>query len=107
MLVHKTRTTDRQARFKPQEHQEAVNVVLTSAGVGRSAAVETRSAGLAAPPPRVVHTLQTFAAAAVAASRHAGVDVAVTSAGPAGSAHAGAPRRVTVETLLTDVTAGT
>lgn len=84
-----------------------LNVVLTSAGVGRSAVVETSHAGLTAPPPRVVHTLQTFAAAAIAASRHADVNVAVTSAGPAGSAHTGAPCRVSIETLLTDVTART
>lgn len=82
-------------------------MVLTSAGVGHSVAVETRLAGLAAPPPRVVHTLQTFAAAAVAASCHADVNVAVTSTGPAGAAHTGAPCRVTIETFLTDVTART
>ena len=69
--------------------------------------VETSLAVLAVPPLRVVQTLQTFAGAAIAASRHARVGVAVTLAGPAGLLHAGAPCRVAVKTLLTDVTAST
>lgn len=69
--------------------------------------VETSHTDLTALSPRVVQTLQTFAAAAIAASRHADVNVAVTLAGPAGSLHTGAPCRVAVKTLLTDVTART
>lgn len=75
--------------------------VLTFAGVAGSAVVETSHTVLTAPALRVVQTLQTFAAGAVAASRHADVDVTVTLAGPAASG------RVRVETFLTDVTAAT
>lgn len=77
------------------------DVVLTFAGVGGAAVVEASHAGLAAPPLRVVHTLQTGAAAALAASRHADVDVTVTLTGSAASCG------VAIETLLTDVTART
>lgn len=87
----------------PNEHQSAV---LTFAGVGDSAAVETSHTGLAAPSARVVQTLQTFAAAAVAAPGHADVDVSVTLAGRAESQPV-APRSFSEETFLTDVTART
>lgn len=74
---------------------------VTSAGVRRPAVVEPWQARLAAPPTGVVQTLEAFAAAAVAASWHAGADVSVTLAGPAGSV----PHRVAIETLLADVAA--
>lgn len=81
---------------------------LTSAGVGRSAVVELWQTGLAAAPPGVVDTLETFARAAITASWSADADVPVALAGPAGSLHAAhRAHRVAIETLLTDVTAGT
>ena len=82
-------------------------MVLTLAGVSESAAVESSRTGLAAPPLRVVHTPQTLAAAAVAASVHAHVNVAVTLARSARTPLSGDPCRVAIETLLTDITART
>lgn len=66
--------------------------------------VETSHAGLTAPSLRVVQTLQTFAAAAIAASRHGDVDMAITFAGHARSLNTGTPCGVTIKTLLTDFT---
>lgn len=78
-------------------------MAFTSAGVCRSAVVESRQTGLAAASAGVVQALETFAAAAVAAARDAAADVSVAGAAPAGSA----PHWVAVETLLTDVAAVT
>lgn len=96
--------------IKRTESIGGVRTVLTFAGGGgggSGSAVETRHAGLAARPRRVVQTLQTFAAAAIAASLHADVDVSVTPAGAAGLLVDVATRRRAVETLPTDVTART
>lgn len=69
--------------------------------------VEAGHAVLAAASPRVVQTPQTFAAAAVAASRHADVDVSVTLAGPAGLLLHVTARGGAVKTLHTGVAART
>lgn len=66
-------------------------VSLTFAGVGEPAVVEAGHTGITAAPPRVVHTLQAFAGAPVAASRHSDVDVAAALAWPAGTLHTSSP----------------
>lgn len=76
---------------------------LTFAGVADSGVVETGLTLLTAPPPGVVQTLQTLSGGAVAAPRHAHVDVAVTFTGFAGNLEAVASTGAAVETFQTDV----
>lgn len=81
---------------------------VTSAGVGRSAVVEIWQTGLAAPPPRVIDTLETFTSAAITTSWSADANVSIALTGPTGSLHAAhSAHRITIETLLTDVTVAT
>lgn len=111
MLVHKTRreTTVNDLKVCRPLHLKlhVCDVVLTFAGVGGPAVVETLLTVLTVPTLRVVQTLQTLATAAIAASRHSDVDVSVTFAGLTGLWQSVATLRFTVETLLTDVTART
>lgn len=81
--------------------------VLTFAGVGGPAVVEPPEAGLTVLTRGVVQTLQTPAGPAVAALRHAEVDVAVTAAGSAGPLRAREPCWVSLEALQTHVTVRT
>lgn len=78
-------------------------MLLTCARVSHMAAVESWQAAFTAPPTGVVQASQTLAASTVAASRHTDVNVPVTVAGRAASV----PSWVTIETLLTHVTAST
>lgn len=108
MLVQRERTLNQSLRHDPCRHARTKQVLhVTFAGVCGSAVVETSHTALTVSSPRVIHTLQTFTTVAITASRHEDVDVAVTLAGSAGPLHAGLSCRVTIETLLTDVTART